>query len=121
MGYTKVVQSGTMLEVYEYEKNLPIRTRNSRRTHINYSRARIIRTRSADSVRRAARAFRRIVRSNLTGDVPPALFTFTMYQKLSYELSVKAFSEFIIRLRKREGREFKYIAVPEFQKRGAVH
>lgn len=120
MGYTKIIQSGTLLEVYRYEKNLPIR-RSVPRQNTDRKRNNRITKRSFDSVRRAARAFRRIVRSNLVGNDVPSLFTFTMYQKLSYSTSVRIFTRFAARLRRVCGGEFRYIAVPEFQKRGAVH
>jgi len=120
MGYTKIIQSGDFLEVYRYEKNLPIRRKiRSPDTYRKGNRQDI--ERSPDSIRRAARAFRRLVRANLAGDVPPALLTLTMHQKLSYAASVRIFTRFIARLRRSAGREFRYIAVPELQKRGSWH
>jgi len=119
MGYTKIIRSGSFLEVYEYEKNLPIRRKS--RAASRGPRYFKVRTRSADSLRRAKRNFRRLVQSNLVGDVPPALFTFTFLQVLSYPTSSRIFTEFIARLRRLSGRNFRYIAVPEFQERGAVH
>jgi len=77
--------------------------------------------RSFSSLRRAARSFRRIVRSNLGGADAPSLLTLTMYQELPLEASVHLFTAFIARLRRESQTEFRYIAVPEFQKRGAVH
>jgi len=106
--------------VYQYEKNLPIRKKQ--RQPDSYRKGnRGNRPRREDSIRRAARSFRRIVRSNLGGDAKPALLTLTMHQKLSYASSVTIFSKFAVRLRRLYGVGFRYIAVPEFQKRGAVH
>jgi len=116
----KVIRSGDLIEVYEYAKNLPIR-RKVRQPDTYGKRDRRVGPRREDSIRRAAKSFRRIVRANLGGDEPPALFTFTMYQELSYTASVRVFTKFIVRLRRNHGREFRYIVVPEFQKRGAVH
>jgi hypothetical protein len=44
-----------------------------------------------------------------------------MYQVVSLSRAVIHFSGFIRRLRARIGRDFRYIAVPEFQERDAVH
>jgi len=120
MGYTKMTISGNTVEISQYERNLPVR-RAVRRSDSYKKGTRRFRPRSAESIRRATKAFRRIVWANLVGDEHPALYTFTMLQNLPYEASVRIFSEFVVRLRKREGREFRYIAVPEFQKRGATH
>jgi len=122
MGYTKIIRSGDLLEVYKYEKNLPIR-RKARSKRAESAREEYFgaRPRNADSIRRATKSFRRIVRSNLVGPVPPTLFTLTMYQKLSYRTSSRIFTKFIARLRRIRGSSFRYIAVPEFQSRGAVH
>lgn len=121
MAYIKWVQSGTLLEKYEYEKSLPIR-RNRRKTEKSGRQKRTSNaTRSYQAFRRAQRGFRRIVRSNLGGSEPPALLTVTMRQVLPFKASVRLFTSFIAALRRKEGKQFRYIAVPEFQKRGAVH
>jgi len=120
VGYIKWFQSGTLLEKYEYEKNLPIR-RKSSKTAATGVRNRKMDRRTADSLRRAQRGFRRLVRANLVGDAPPAFLTLTMLQVLPLEASCVAFTAFIARLRREHGTDFRYIAVPEFQKRGAVH
>jgi len=120
VSYIKWVQSGTLLERYEYEKNLPIHRRKPAKAQ-GRPRDRQFRPRSYQNLRRAERAFRRIVRANLVGDSKPALLTLTMLQELSLSASVKLFTAFIARLRRDHGQTFRYIAVPEFQKRGAVH
>jgi len=125
MGYVKWVQSGTLLEEYRYEKSLPIR-RKSRRTTRHHeidglSRNREFRPRSFQNFRRAQRSFRRIVRANLVRGTPPALLTLTLRQELCFRTSCEFFTAFIARLRREAGKGFRYIAVPEFQKRGAVH
>jgi len=120
MGYTKIVHYGDTLQVFEYEKNLPIR-RKSRAANSYTKRDRKNVTRSAHSIRRARVAFERVVRANIGGDANPTLITLTMHQKLSYGASSVIFTRFVARLRRRYGKTFRYIAVPEFQKRGAVH
>jgi len=120
LGYIKWFQSGTLLEKYEYEKNLPIR-RKSPKIAPRGPRDRKLVFRSADSLRRAQRGFRRLVRANLVGDAPPAFLTLTMFQILPYEASCKLFTSFIATLRREQGEGFRYIAVPEYQRRGALH
>jgi len=44
-----------------------------------------------------------------------------MHQELPFRASVRLFTAFIARLRREAGKGFRYLAVPEFQKRGAVH
>jgi len=123
--YEKIVRSGKLLEYYKYELT-PIgfqRDRNAGHSRTKPDRKGYKKhaARRADNVQRSVRAFRRLVRANLVGDENPALLTLTMYQILPYAKSCKLFTEFIVRLRKREGSSFRYIAVPEFQKRGATH
>ena len=76
-----------------------------------------------DNARRASMAFRRIVSSNLGGgSASPVLVTLTYADNFTdLAGAYKHFSNFINTLRRKFGREFKYISVPEFQKRGAVH
>jgi hypothetical protein len=62
-----------------------------------------------------------LVRANLSGTECPVFFTFTMASIVRIELGYRLFTEFIIRLRRKYGQCPRYIAVPEFQKRGAVH
>lgn len=121
MAYIKWVQSGTLLEKYEYEKSLPIRRTTRKRQSTGHKRDIKNAVRSFTAFRRAERSFRRIVRSNLGRGQPPALLTVTMRQILPFKPSVRLFTTFIAALRRKEGKGFRYIAVPEFQKRGAVH
>jgi len=119
MGFTKVFRCGDSIEVYEYGKNLSPRKTNGRKAPPNPLRRKYA-LRSEDSVRRARKSFRRLVRSNLDAASRPALLTLTMRQKLSYATSVRLFTQFAVRLRRRF-RSVRYIAVPEFQQRGAAH
>jgi len=118
MGYTKVVRAGDYLEIWKYEKRLPIRRNNPRGERKRRNR---LAPRRPDNIRRLAKNFRRLVGANLvTGDAP-ALITLTMLQILPLETSRGIFSEFLIRARHRFGKGLRIIAVSEFQKRGAVH
>lgn len=180
MGYNKFIRSGNQLELYEYEKDLPIRrTQRKRkilrgqsigtRTFIGRleegrdtlreilgggriqaegetisSRERNIHSedisssgedplqlsriaqkkqqRRRDNAQRSGVAFRRIVCSNLESIENPLLITFTHKENLGdISESNRLFKLFIQRARIKYGKEFRYIAVPEFQRRGAVH
>jgi len=120
MGHVKMIQSGSILEVFEYEKNIP--DRKKKRSQDSYRKQRNkTDPRHPSSIRRSRSAFTRLVRSNLVGDANPSLFTFTLHQKLSYSASSRIFTDFALRLRGIAGGGYRYIAVPEFQKRGAIH
>jgi len=120
MGHTKIIQSGNTLEIYQYEKSLSPRIRESRprkprKTDKRFRYARL------DNVKRRSKSFLRLVRSNLIGDLRPFLLTLTMFEDLGIKRSYSLLTVFISRLRKDFGPGFRYVAVPEFQKRGAVH
>jgi len=61
-----------------------------------------------------------MVRSSLASGAP-AFVTLTMVTIESIETSYRCFSQFTVNLRKSFGRDIRWVAVPEFQKRGAVH
>jgi len=120
MGYIKIYQSGNTTEVYEYEKNCFPHAQHRRKTPHGTRYPRHAR-RTEASVRRARRSFTRLVRANLIGTRMPLLLTLSMYQVLPYPASVRIFTDFATKLRRLHGETFRYIAVPEFQKRGATH
>ena len=75
-----------------------------------------------DNAQRSGMAFRRVVCSNLTADENPLLVTLTHKEnQTDISESNRLFKLFIQRCRIKYGRAFRYIAVPEFQRRGAVH
>lgn len=119
MGYKKVIISGNTVETYEYEKDLNKSTKQ-RKARINKGYKHSY-TRRKDNVRRLRKNFVRLVRSNLTGNECPLFFTFTMVAVIRIEPAYECFSNFVRRMRAKYGQEWSYIAVPEFQKRGAVH
>lgn len=114
--YTKIVQSGTMVEVYTYEKDYipPTRKRVKRKDWTGYK------ARSSRSGRRAQSSFFRLVRANTSPRRPPALLTLTMRDIKPLKPAWRDFQLFAQRWR-RSNRGIAYIAVAEFQKRGAVH
>jgi len=112
--YTKIIRSGTIVEVYTYEKDPPeyrprkkSRFKNPRRYRRNVSRARA--------------TFFRLVLSNLGAGQTPAFLTLTMREIVSLRAGWKAFQAFGAKLRHHYPGRLAYIAVPEFQERGAVH
>lgn len=117
--YTKFVQSGNLIEVYEYEKE-PIQRQNTVQRRVKRGAYQTT-FRSAQSLRRARQNFFRLVGANLVGDDYPAFFTFTMLEVVGIEEGYRRFNEFVRRFRSVFGSKPKYIAVPEFQERGAVH
>ena len=74
-----------------------------------------------DNARRASLAFRRLVACNLGGSAKPVLVTLT-YRDNFTDLAgaYKHLTAFNQSLR-RKWKDIKYVCVPEFQKRGAVH
>src|ERR1035437_8518318 len=120
MGYSKITKMGKYLEIKQYEKGLTnIPHRQIKRRH--GKRHSELRRYRPDNIGRKISCFQNIVWSNLGGDKPPALITFTMSEICGIVSAYKDFSVFIQRIRKRFKESFRYIAVPEFQRRGAVH
>jgi len=117
MGYKKLILSGEILETYEYEKDLN-RSKTKRGVSSRHKRSHF---RRKDNVARLRKLFVRLVRSNIAKQKSPILLTLTMAQVLRIDIAYECFSRFIKRMRNEYGQEWSYIAVPEFQKRGAVH
>jgi hypothetical protein len=112
--YEKVVQSGDLIEIYQYEKEpLPKKISSKRRKRYK-------KFRSDKHVKRAVFNFRRKARATLVLGAPHML-TLTMGEIVDISTAYKLFTEFGVRLRKVYGKSLVWITVPEFQKRGAVH
>jgi len=114
IAYTKIVQSGEMLEIYDYEK-APTPKRFTSKKKKRRSGRRLSR-----NVVRARDNFRRMVRASLYRGAP-YFITLTMVSTESIKTAYKCFSKFSTNLRKSFGNDIAWVAVPEFQKRGAVH
>lgn len=131
MGHKKVIKSGSVVEVYQYEKDVNYDAiAKAQRTRFFKEQERkrhgIKRTRGSgvvrpDNARKRKKSFIRLVWANLVGETKPALLTLTMYEVGSVRDAWLAFREFGQRLRRNEGKNLRYIAVPELQKRGAIH
>lgn len=134
MGYNKIISYGNTIELYEYEKDvirlksriINVRKRDPDDKDLGVDGKNIISERKLgkrqDNARRAELAFRRIVASNLGGSSRPLLITLTYRNNLTnLKRAYKDLSSFIQSVRYKYGKIFRYICVPEFQKRGAVH
>lgn len=120
MGHTKAILSGDILEIYTYERSLPQRrTKRKKADRGGYPFA--SKKRRPDSINRLRANFLRLVRANLTRKQSPAFASFTMLQIVPYKRAVIHFTRFTQRLRARCGGDIAIIAVPEWQKRGAIH
>lgn len=116
MGHIKLIQVGNIIEKYEFEKDY-VHPRRSRSTK---PRSRVPKRRY-DNLQRLRKSFTRLIRCNLAGASRPFLLTLTMHQIVSLEQAYSHLTNFIVQIRRRYGKEFRYVGVPEFQKRGAVH
>lgn len=117
-GHLKVIQSGRVIEIYRYENPayIPHKPRKKKTWRTNTESI----GRRRDNIHRQRKSFVRLVRANLFSDFVPSLLTLTMQEIAPLPHCNGLFKEFINLLRERfDG--IKYIAVPEFQKRGAVH
>jgi len=137
MGYNKFIISGKIFELYEYEKGLRIfyGNRKKKKTHQksasnddlvsdrkNEGQSSFQQARRRDNARRAVMAFRRLVLCQIGKFDNPLLITFTYAENIkSLQQGYKDFNAFIRSMRYKYGQSFRYVAVPEFQTRGAVH
>lgn len=122
MGYTKVIKSGDIVEVYIYERTpAPVGPRKRKRASGSGERDSNTPLRRKDNLRRLQKGFIRLVRSNLEGSGAPAFLTLTMRDVVSLDDAGVYFKGFTKAIRSNYGTGVRYIAVPEFQKRGAVH
>jgi len=124
MSYTKIIQSGNITEIYQYERTPQVK-KMARSSGVNrqkriHLRDKKITSRRRNNIRGTVKRFIRLVWSNLKRDSIPSFLTLTCAQNVHLKTSVIWLSKFTTRLKKYVP-EIKYIAVPEFQERGAVH
>jgi len=114
--YRKVIQSGTLIEEYTYERppSKPLTTLREP------SKPRLKGFRRARNIKSARKVFSRLVRANIKPDSPPVLLTLTMRDVVDISEAYKNYSLFFKRMRTAWG-GLSWIGVPEFQKRGAPH
>lgn len=114
-GYTKIIQSGTLIERYDYEKS-PIPTKRGIRLRNKHAYGR----RSRD-IYRARGTFYRLVRANTRREAPPLFLTLTMREQVPLTVAWKQYTSFVSAWYKAGYKGLRYVVVPEFQRRGAVH
>ena len=132
MGYSKAIIYGTNLELYTYEAD--IRSVGGKRTGVQSgarvqdmdtdsqsSRTQRLQKRQ-DNQNRSLLEFRRLVCANISEFEAPVLVTVT-YSTNQTDLGCgyEDWKTFARNMCKRFGKNIRYIAVPEFQRRGAVH
>jgi len=119
MGYTNIIQYGKTIELYEYQYDLP----NKSRSRIEYTRSERPKRvdRRKDNIKRIRREFVRLVRANLDTRGSPTFVTLTFVGLVGIERAWRCFHSYNRRLRRACGRDIVYIAVVEFQRRGSVH
>jgi hypothetical protein len=131
MGYNKFIRSGNNIEVYEYEKDIVVF--QGARHHVADKKVvdkdaeltEMELGKRIDNTRKASLEFRRLVSSNLDDKTFPLLLTVT-YKENCTDLKQAYYDHklFVQTLRytyAKTTKNFKYICVPEFQERGAVH
>lgn len=139
MSYNKLIQAGKSLELFIYE-NTPLQKYGRQNTRVKGKFAEKFAsvefpdyrdnplfqaqqaTKRRDNAQRSSHAFRRLVSANLRDNEKPIFCSFTFneeYKRLSD--TARFFNIFTTRMRRVFGKEFRYIAVPEFQKSGRVH
>lgn len=119
--YTRIVQSGRMLEIYDYEKRPnPGKKPTTRAKKKSLQEVSYPKIRTQRSYIRAKNNFRRMVRANLSIGAP-SFVTLTMVTVESIEVAYREFSQFTVNIRKSFGSSISWVSVPEFQERGAVH
>jgi len=133
--YAKKISYGDSFEVRLYEREPYFGSRVSRRSVASNgvlpcvvvrgedsSPAREPRARRADNARRASVVFRRIVAANLGEFACPVLASLTYAENMQdVRRGRKDFNRFARALRACFGGAVRYVAVPEFQTRGALH
>jgi len=114
----KIIRTGDIFEQYVYEKqpNPPRQRKGSTRERSKYPSRR-----SAYGIKRTRQNFLRLVRSNCGSNGSPALITLTVHNDMGIEMGYRCLTHYLADIRRNFGSELRYVAVPEFQKRGAVH
>jgi len=120
MGHLKIIKSGDYIELFNYEREINPKIKSGRRKRVKQRDSRPLASRH-DSIRRRIKSFSRLVRANLVGETSPSLFTLTCVESVGIVRGYEYLADFWRRLRQASISVEKYIAVPEFQKRGAIH
>lgn len=121
MSYAKAIMYGDTLEIYEYEKKPPPHKRGIRKKDKPKPDEDKKFQKRKDNVLQAKRNFRRLVGANLSKE-KPLLISLTYKENMQdINTGYDDYKSFIQALRYKFGKDIKYITVPEFQMRGALH
>jgi len=125
MGYTKIVQSGTVTEIYQYEKQYHQHRRTKQSSKISRRRRRELKAtnphsatiyRSTRNNRRAKADFYRLATTNLQRQETPVFITFTHYCQFDAYVVYGFLAQFWQRLKKLKiADNITYVSVPEWQ------
>lgn len=138
MGYKKTISYSNIVELYEYEKDPPrleeASRRNRKRLSIKDTTENMGKNgkdmvlprepspKREDNARRSAMVFRRLISANLGECSKPLLISLTYAENIEdIGQGHKDFNNFARNVRAKFGGQVRYIAVPEFQQRGAIH
>lgn len=113
------MRAGSLVEQWEYQYEPDFERLSAPKER----RKRLIKQeRRENNIKACRKAFQRLVRANLDEGNPPILVTLTYADNVTdIEVAYKDFTRFGVRFRREFGEAVSWIAVPEFQKRGAVH
>jgi len=140
MAYFKVISSGSVIEVYEYEKD-PIMSdgrKNDEEKYNQYERIILeqdenewiyergdrVEERRKQTLREARNLTRRLALMNFSSGSAFVTLTYPDTRHLTFDdidIADDDFKKFMKRLRYKYDRNFKYLAVREFTKRGRIH
>lgn len=119
MAFTKIIQSGQIVDVYTYE-HLNTNAEPPLQTKEAYGNGKNKLEQYAKTVRRRMRDIRNLANTNFEQD-KSKFITLTFRENLTdVEVANHELKKFIMKLKRRHD-DFKYLWVIEFQERGAVH
>lgn len=122
MSYVKTITYADNLEIYEYEKRpLPHRIGVRDPDKEKPTEEEKFENREKNQ-KHAQRNFRKLVGANLVGEEKPLFISFTYAENVQdINVAYDDYGSFIYALKYKFGKNLKYIVVPEFQRRGAIH
>lgn len=133
MGYTKVISYSNKVEIFEFENDYKPVKRKKKIAKATYGdididvlgrdrKKQFQSTRTKENARRTVLVFRRLVASNLADNDRPVLITFTYSENITEIRQARAdFQHFVRAFTNKLQADIRFICVPEFQKRGAIH
>lgn len=121
--YKKLIKSGEVYEVLEYERGVFLGETNNKNGRSEKAGEEETKRHRKETIRKAKQTVRRLINANMNAwGEPPIFLTLTFAEnvtdikKANYE-----FKKFRERLEYQIQRKLKYVVVIEFQKRGAIH